>query len=534
MSDEHEDDGQTAVALARYEIIGRYLALDPPRGQRRKVLEQLSAKTWRGPDGQPMHAAADTLRVWVRRYRTGGLDALKDKSRPRRGVGVLNAEQCELVSQLKQDVPERSLERIITIAEDMKLVEPGVLRRSTVHRVLQSRGLSARKARVPDAQDLDRFEAAFPNDLWQSDLLTGVWLPDPERAGKTRRADLFAFLDDHSRLLLHGQFSFRDNLPALELVFRRAIQKYGLARRVYYDNGQVYRSIHMRKIVAALGIHRIVFTRKRRPMGHGKIEALNRLINSAFLAEVKKSQIRTIDQLNEAFRAWTDLHYNRNVHGETGEAPIDRWRSNIAHVRYAEEELIRKAFLWKESRTPDKSGVFSLLGIHYQVGPKLARKRVQVFFDPEAMHQVEVWLHGEFRERVGPLQVSPWRRPKPREQPTASPAAQPTTPRVDYLGHLVRKHRDTVGTLESASPAADAVARRRGADQSIVDLLSERLDAAVVDEPAIRQYLERFGPFEPERATMTLQSLLNAGERKDQHIAVYLDAIRREQRGNDP
>ncbi len=199
MSDDHDDDQQMAVALRRYEIIGRYLALDPLRGQRRKVLEQLSAQTWLSPDGAPLQVAPDTLRVWIRRYRTGGLGALKDKPRTHRGVGVLSAEQCELVAQLKQDVPERSLERVITIAEEMKLVEPGVLRRSTVHRVLQSRGVSARKARVPDAQDLDRFEAAFPNDLWQSDLLPGVWLPDPQRRGKFRSngsASYLEWLDD--------------------------------------------------------------------------------------------------------------------------------------------------------------------------------------------------------------------------------------------------------------------------------------------------------------------------------------------------
>jgi hypothetical protein len=275
----------------------------------------------------------------------------------------------------------------------------------------------------------------------------------------------------------------------------------------------------MRQIAGALDIYRIVFRRKGRPMGNGKIEALNRLIHSAFLAEVKRSQISTVDQLNEAFRAWTDLHYNRALHGETGETPIDRWRSNIAHVRYAEEEHIRKAFLWKESRTADKSGVFSLLGIHYQVGPKLARKRIQVYFDPELMHQVEVWFKEEFRERVRPLQISPWRRPKPHDQPDSSPAPQSPAPRVDWLGHMVRRHRDTVGTVEPVSPAADAATRRRDADQAIVHLLSEALDAAVFDEQAIRQYLERFGPSSWKRCT-TLQSLLSRASARINHRRV--------------
>src|SRR5262249_113134 len=114
---------------------------------------------------------------------------------------------------------------------------------------------------------------------------------------------------------------FKGELPALELVFRRSLQKYGLVRACYYDNGQVYRSHHMRQIIATLGIHRLVFTQKRRPEGHGKIEALNRLIRSAFLAELKSSRIETLDALNEAFLAWMDVDYNRRPHSEAREAP---------------------------------------------------------------------------------------------------------------------------------------------------------------------------------------------------------------------
>jgi len=32
-------------ALERYQVISAYLALDPPRGKRRKLLEQLAGKT---------------------------------------------------------------------------------------------------------------------------------------------------------------------------------------------------------------------------------------------------------------------------------------------------------------------------------------------------------------------------------------------------------------------------------------------------------------------------------------------------------
>jgi hypothetical protein len=89
-----------------------------------------------------------------------------DKARPRRGVQVLTPEQVELVCRLRREVPERSLDRIVTMVEQMGLLEPGLLRRSTLHRVLRAEGLSQRACRVPDIQDLDRREADRPNDLW--------------------------------------------------------------------------------------------------------------------------------------------------------------------------------------------------------------------------------------------------------------------------------------------------------------------------------------------------------------------------------
>jgi putative transposase len=206
----NEDDKRMQRALSRYEIVGQYLALKPKRGMKRKLLEELASQVWFGPDGEPFQVEAETIRVWARRYRRGGLKGLMDKERPARGTKVLDEEQCDLVCRLKKEVPERSLDRIITIAEATGLVTPGLLRRSTVHRVLRARGLSALKGKVPDRKDLDRFEADFPNDLWQSDMLIGPWLPDPDRPGKVKRAHLYAFLDDHSRLLLHGRFSFRE------------------------------------------------------------------------------------------------------------------------------------------------------------------------------------------------------------------------------------------------------------------------------------------------------------------------------------
>lgn len=520
-------DPRLKKALCRYEVISSYIATQPKRGQRKKLLEDLAALQWTDERGEPMKVEAETIRSWLRRYRKWGLSGLMDKTRARRGVQSLSPEQVELVCQLKREVPERSLDRIITIAEEMKLIEPEVLRRSTLHRVLKAEGLSARRGRVPDAHDLDRYESLAPNATWQSDMLVGPWLPDPEQPGKMRRAYLYAFIDDHSRLLLHGRFSFKGDLPALEMVFRRCLQKWGLPARVYYDNGQVYRSDHMKQIVATLGIHRIVFTQPYRPMGHGKIEALNQYIRSAFLSELAASpRLVTLDAINEAFIAWADEQYNRRLHSETQQTPLDRWRRGVDKVGYADDEALRQAFLWREGRTPDKTGVFSLFGDRYQVNAKLARHRIEVRYDPEALEEVEVWHQEKFIERVRSFEVREHRRPRDpglQQQPSVT---TPTKPVADWLGHLVEQRQQT-GFVEPPPRklAEQRALERAKADQAIAELLCERLDPAVIEHQTIRGYLDRFGPFELDRARRVLDRLQNAGLPSDIHITVVLDAI---------
>jgi hypothetical protein len=279
----------------------------------------------------------------------------------------------------------------------------------------------------------------------------------------------------------------------------------------------------MRHIVATIGIQGITFTQRYRPMGHGKIEAFNRHARRAFLAELKASKITTLDELNEAFLAFIDVDYNRRIHSETDQTPLDRWRAGIERVEYIDERRLELAFRWRERRTPDKAGVFSLLGIRYQVGPELAKKRIEVYFDPEDLSEVEVHYAGEFVERCIPFEVQPHRRPRGSSAATGHDGDDPVEPVADWLGHLVQTRRNEL--LPLAAVADDAAARRRADDDALIALLRERLDAQVFDEETARDFVRRYGPFDPGRAAAVLDELLG-DDRRDHHIHVYLNALR--------
>lgn len=331
------------IALLRFQVVSAYLALEPRRGARRSLLEQLAARDWPTADGETARFRPETIRGWIRRFRRSGLQGLEDAPRPRRGEVAIPSGPLEKLVALKRQVPERTLDLLIRIAEDTGVIEKGVVRRSTLHRALVRRGISRPPTTENSVKDLDRYEAAAPNDTWQGDAKAGPWLPDPLRPAKRRQASLFAFIDDHSRLLVGGRWDFKQDQPTMELVFRRSLQRHGKPKRVYTDNGSVYKARHMAKVCGDLGIVPI-FCTEYRPEGKGKIERFWRTVVTPFIAEVGASAVRTIEALNDAWRAWLERHYHDEIHGETGMKPPDRWKAGVGTFEWIDEEKLRDAF----------------------------------------------------------------------------------------------------------------------------------------------------------------------------------------------
>ena len=248
------------------------------------------------------------------------------------------------------------------------------------------------------------------------------------------------------------------------------------------------------------------------------------------MAEIAASTIKTLDQLNEAWLAWSDGVYNVTNHGETGERPRDRWRRRIGDIRFADEQRLRDAFLWKEHRTPDKSGIFSLFGVEYQVGFALAKKRIEVRYDPENLQLVEAWFEDKLVERVAPFTVNRHRRPHPPPKESAPGAGRkpPNKPAAtaNWLGHLVKQRREQNFVEPTPQMLAESLAATRAeADAAVFDVIAARMDPAVVDPSAIRAFLARFGPWDAVTVAELIDGFLTLHPR-DTHVQVLLDSLR--------
>lgn len=87
--------------------------------------------------------------------------------------------------------------------------------------------------------------------------------------------DRVAFLDDASRIIPHAMFFFEESAKNVITVLKEAIMRRGVPKKIFTDNGKIFRSLRLRFGCAALGIE-AAFARPYSAPSKGKIEAVFR------------------------------------------------------------------------------------------------------------------------------------------------------------------------------------------------------------------------------------------------------------------
>ncbi len=390
--EEHERN--TEIALFRYGLIASLLFSPLPAGQVEGLLRQIASQRYSIPSSKRTRVGISTLRRYLKQYQQGGFDALRPQERSDKGVArVLAPEVLEKAIALRQEQPARTTPMLVELLKrDPELKLSQALNAHTLTTHLRQKG-KTRRLLSQSARAFHRFEREEVNALWQGDAMVGPWLPDPSQPGKKRRAHLFCFLDDHSRLIPHAEFFWEEALPRLERALKVAILKRGLPKALYVDNGKVYHATQFAAACASLGIE-CRHTAPYSPESKGKQERWFLNVRLQFLPEVETSALSTLAELNESFWAWLELVYHRSVHSETGQSPLDRYQAGIASVRQADGEILRKAFLWREKRKVRKDGRIELQGNTYRVDAQFVSRQIELRFDPFDLSILEVWLDG--------------------------------------------------------------------------------------------------------------------------------------------
>jgi putative transposase len=397
MKEKKLDNGREE-GLRRYRIIVPLLDESLAECERRQIRRMICTQ-----EG----ISERTLRRYVANYKRQGFDGLMLRERKDKGsCKSIPEEALKLAAELRQEVPERSAERI----QELLASEGYRVARSTLERHLRQQGLSGRQIKTEQRQVASRrFNRVGRNTLWQADLKYGLYLPDLKQSGQKIRTYLVAIIDDATRLVVHAEFYDNQRLPILEDAFRKAIIRSGLPENLYVDNGKIFISQWLRLACAKLHI-RHLNTRAYSPESKGKIERWNRTADE-FIREAYLEKPRTLEQLNTLFRAWLAEGYNHKVHSAlNGKSPAQAFTQDTKALRFPSPETLREALLWEKTPTVDKTGCISLNGSCYEVGIEYLRKNILVRYDPFDLSQIEVWCGGQKKKVVSPANIGEYNR----------------------------------------------------------------------------------------------------------------------------
>jgi transposase InsO family protein len=443
MSDPSDpEDRRTEIALFRYTLILPLLRGEHPPGGKERLRQQIAARHHDIPHSTRRTISPATLARWEQLYQEQGFEGLKPRPRGDRGQPrAISSQTLDRAEALKREQPlrsARSIAKMLLMDHTQPIPEPTLAPR-TLRRQLAQRGATAAQLLSEQRpKPYRRFERSHFSDLWQGDAMHGPKLPDPANPEKERQVFLFAFLDDHTRLVPHAQFYWNEQLPRMEDCFKRAILRYGRPLAVYVDQGKVYTSKHFDTLCASLGIQRILGT-PYYPEGRGKIERFFQFVQSDFLPELVTSSVTTLAQLNESLLAWLEVVYHRKVHSETGQAPLERYRQDQApSTRPVDPTDLRQAFLHRIQRKVTSTATFSFQRNRYRVAEYLRRQKVELRYDPFDLTQIEVWFQNAFIEVAALDHVVTTTHPDVEPDPIPKPA--PDTG-LDYLA-LLRAERE--------------------------------------------------------------------------------------------
>jgi transposase InsO family protein len=386
---------EDAVAFFRYSVISPML--HAPKGKIDATAKKLANQKFHDQVNQKMVSFCyRTIYRYYMNYKKDGFEGLKPKVYKNRGTHPSIPDQViREILNLKEELPSRSAQKIITMLELSKKIEADSLHRRTVNRILKNYGYTTKqlkkKNRVFKKHEKDKI-----NSMWQSDIMSAFYLPDQNN--QKRLAYLIGFLDDHSRRLVHGQFYFDATLTRLEDCLRKAVIKFGAPDTLYIDNGKVYISDNFKLICARLGI-KLLYAKPYHAAGKGKIEKFWQFVQTSFISEIKNNHLDNIMELNDLFSGWLKKEYHDKVHSSLGATPIQRWNDSLnkgASLRYFSPVQIDKAFLHYAERTVNKYGTISFEGNSYEVDGNLINKKIGLRFNPFHLEEVHIYHQDKY------------------------------------------------------------------------------------------------------------------------------------------
>ena len=260
---------------------------------------------------------------WLSRYTADSTAGLADQSRrPLDPAGRTSAEIEQRVLALRREHPAWGGRKLRRRLQDLQ--EIGVPAASTITAILRRHGqLDERDgAGKPNVQ---RFEHAAPNDLWQMDFKGHFAMT---RGG---RCHPLTVLDDHSRYSIGLRACDNERTETVQHELIEMFRHSGLPRRMLMDNGPPWGDIadqpwtRLTAWLVRLGI-RVSHGRPYHPQTQGKDERFHRTLAAEVLRDRSFSHLNDAQQ---AFDPWRQVYNTQRPHEALSlEVPASRYRAS--------------------------------------------------------------------------------------------------------------------------------------------------------------------------------------------------------------
>ncbi|MBW2465405.1 MAG: transposase [Deltaproteobacteria bacterium] len=377
-------------AELRFSVIGPLLASPPSEGELGVAIEELAARRWRHPvTGQWTTFGASTIERWF--YLAKGADdpiaALRRKVRKDAGRNkAIKAALLDEVRRQYQAYPGWSYklhaDNLRALVEGKPELGPTPSYSTVRRRMVESGWVRRKMPRNPtpgqrraierlERREVRSYEASHVHALWHYDFHEGsrkVVTTDAE----WHVPQLFAVLDDRSRLCCHAQWYLLEETDSLVHGLRQAYHKRGLPRAEMHDNGGAMRAQEIESGAERLGIVAEP-TLSYSPYQNAKAEVFWSSVEGRLIAMLKRVEPLKLDFLNRATQAWVEQEYNREVHEELGVPPLERMLEGPDVSRPAPDtETLRFYFTRRERRTQRRSdGTVSIRGVRFELPSRL-------------------------------------------------------------------------------------------------------------------------------------------------------------------
>lgn len=398
MEQKQRDAINNEIALFRYGLIAPVVTNTFEEASKSEYFKKVASKKYI-VNGHEEQYSWQTIKWWYLKYLKDGYNALINKTRNDcHSSRKLKDETINRIKELKKEFPHISGTLIYNKLCEEGFINPNDICLGTVLKFIRDN-----KIIFNETENIDRraFVMENANDCWQADTSHGPYLTIN---GKKTLTYLIAIIDDASRLIVGARFYYNDNSYNLQDIFKSAIKKYGVPKKLFVDNGSTYKNDQFNIICANLGLV-LIHARPYSGASKGKVERFFHTMKETWMRGLNWNDIKSIDELNNLLDEFITTYNNSNhssLKNENNEniSPNTRWFKDCNKIKKLDNNFIDIAFLHTAYPTIRSDAIAYIKSHEFEVDMKYIGKKITVKYNPFDFSTAWIYDSGKLIEDI--------------------------------------------------------------------------------------------------------------------------------------